>query len=153
MFAAERHTQRVAALLFVWLTLGWLAPTFLLLPPTNSEPEPHQEPDAAIHGQGEDHQPADNLSLSSLSTTGREGSHGQPALTQHTGRRLLQLPRFNVVHWLERALRQLKYVPPAYGDCEPWPCAALQRGLRWLITLTSVWQVCCLAAPLYGTPA
>lgn len=30
--AADAYAQRVAALLFIWATLGWLLPTLLLLP-------------------------------------------------------------------------------------------------------------------------
>lgn len=140
------YGQRVAALLFLWWTLAWLAPTMLLLPaeqdPADSAPAAAPARDAASGASG------------GASGSSRPSQRCKPGGAEGRARSKLNGLLDRACRLLEGWLHVLAGTPPPWVE-PAGQAAALHAGLRavlWMATLAITWMACCLAAPLYGEP-
>lgn len=153
---ADEYAERVAALLYIWITMAWLLPTLLLLPR-------ERRPEAARSISGEPRR-SSRLSSSGAQQGGDDsGRASSDSTSLHSSRFEPQNPTAH-----RSAARIAAKVPAAVESklrllkCSTAAAAGGRGGglrqnglclLRWAATLVIVWEACCLLAPLYSAPA
>ena len=129
---AGAFARRAAALLFLYVTLGWLAPTLLLVRPPRGGPE----------GSA-----ANPLAAPQRHAQHGGGGGGALAAAAAAYHRLVAAAEAQLQLLLPAPPRSKRHAEERLGDEEPLP--GTKRALRWWLLLVGTWAVCCAAAPAF----